>query len=69
MLTYHEGNGDALLVATALYEKRKELDKLFQDEWIIVTDDKGLKKFAKKFAIECIDNSSFMGILEQKING
>ena len=41
-LYQNEGNGEVLIIATALAMKNLENSKLFKDEWVIVTCDKGL---------------------------
>ena len=66
-LYQNEGNGDALIIATALVMKNKENAKLIKDEWIIVTSDKGVITLAKNFAIKCISKDEFYGILKQEI--
>lgn len=66
-LYQNEGNGDALIVATALSMKNIENSKLVKDEWIIVTSDKGVASLSKKFAIHCISKDEFYGILKSEI--
>ncbi|MBQ3318599.1 hypothetical protein IJG76_01110 [Candidatus Saccharibacteria bacterium] len=65
-LYQNEGNGDALIVATAMAMRNLENTKLIKDEWAIVTSDKGVVTLAKNLAIKCIDKNSFYGVLKQK---
>lgn len=62
----NEGNGDTLLIATALDMREKEDKKLVKSEWIIVTSDKGVANLAKKFNIRTISKSDFFEIITQK---
>lgn len=69
-LYQNEGNGDVLIIATALAMKNIENAKLLKDEWVIVTSDNGVVKLAANFAIKCITKESFYSILqEQAIDG
>ena len=63
----NEGNGDVLIVATALSMKNIENSKLVKDEWVIVTSDKGVVALSKKFAIRCISKDEFYGILKSEL--
>lgn len=63
----NEGNGDVLLVATALAKKDEEDLKLFKAEWVIVTCDKGVAKLAESFAIRVMGKDEFYKILEDKV--
>lgn len=65
-LYQNEGNGDVLIIATALAMKNLENSKLFKDEWIIVTCDKGLSSLANNLAIRCISKEDFYRILERE---
>lgn len=67
-LYQNEGNGDALIVATALAMKNIENTKLIQDEWVIATSDKGVIALAEKLAIRCIGKKEFYAILEREIS-
>ena len=58
-LYHNEGNGDALIVATAMAMKNLENSKLIKNEWVIVTSDKGVVALAKTLAIKCIDKNIF----------
>ena len=60
----NEGNGDALLVATALDMREKEDEKLVKSEWVIVTSDKGVVTLAKKFDLRTISMQDFFQILK-----
>ena len=62
----NEGNGDALLIATALEMRQMEDDKLIKSEWVIVTSDNGLASLAKRFDIRCISKNDFYRIIEDK---
>ena len=59
----NEGNGDVLLIATVLSERRKELGSMLKTQWIIVTEDKGVAKLAGIFNIETINKKQFYQIL------
>lgn len=65
-LYQNEGNGDVLMIATALVMKGAEDSKLLKDEWIIVTCDKGLVALANNLAIKCIGKDEFYDILERE---
>lgn len=60
----NEGNGDVLLIATALSEQHKELGSMLRTQWIIVTEDKGVVKLANTFSIKTIDKRQFYILLE-----
>lgn len=68
-LYQNEGNGDSLIIATALAMKNEENAKLIKDEWVIVTSDKGVVAIAKNFAIKCIGKNEFYEILKQASGG
>lgn len=65
-LYHNEGNGDALIVATAMAMKNLENSKLIKNEWVIVTSDKGVVTLAKNLAIKCIDKNIFYEQLKQE---
>ena len=62
----NEGNGDALLIATALNMREKEDEKLVKCEWAIVTSDKGVATLAKKFDLRAISKKDFFQILKRE---
>lgn len=64
-LYQNEGNGDSLIIATALAMKNKENAKLIKDDWVIVTSDTGVATLAKNFAIRCIGKNEFYDILKE----
>lgn len=66
-LYQNEGNGDALIIATALSMKNIENSKLVKDEWVIVTSDKGVVALSKKFAIRCIGKDELYRILKSEL--
>jgi hypothetical protein len=65
----NEGNGDIALVATALFKKEQQVLTLFQINWVIVTDDNGLKDLAGRKAIVCISTEDFINLLSSKSSG
>jgi len=57
---YHnEGNGDVILVATALMKKEQESLTLFKNNWIIVSDDKDLQELAKQKGVKAMSTEAF----------
>lgn len=62
----NEGNGDALLIATALNMREKEDAKLVKSEWVVVTSDKGVVALAKKFDLKTISMKEFFQILKRE---
>lgn len=62
----NEGNGDVLLIATILSERRKELGSMLKTQWIIVTEDKGVAKLADVFNIETINKKQFYQTLDSQ---
>lgn len=62
----NEGNGDVLLLATALSERRKELGSMLKTRWIIVTEDKGVAKLANVLNIETINKKQFYELLDNQ---
>lgn len=59
------GNGDALIIATALAKQAEEIGQLFPDKWIIVTEDKGLREAADKHDISHINRGDFIKIVNK----
>ena len=66
-LYQNEGNGDALIIATALAMKDQEDTKLLKNEWIIVTSDRGVASLAKNFAIKSIKKEEFYDIMRKNL--
>ena len=62
----NEGNGDVLLIATILSERRKELGSMLKTRWIIVTEDKGVVRLASVFNIETISKKQFYELLDNQ---
>ena len=64
-LYHNEGNGDIIMVATLLSQKNQSKKTLFGNTtFMLVTDDKGLTNFAKKFSFDAITSDAFIKILE-----
>lgn len=66
-LYQNEGNGDALIIATAMAMRNLENTKLIKDEWVIVTSDKGVVTLAKNLAIRCIGKDDFYDVLKRRL--
>lgn len=62
----NEGNGDVLLIATVLSERRRELGSMLKTRWIIVTEDKGVVRLAGVFNIETISKKQFYELLDNQ---
>lgn len=63
----NKGNGDALLIATALEMRQGEDEKLIKSEWVVVTSDKGVMALAKKFDLRCMNKKEFYELIEEEI--
>lgn len=50
-LYHNEGNGDPLLVATALDATSKVKETLFPDAWSVATDDRAVRVLAEQFEV------------------
>ncbi len=61
----NEGNGDIILLATALHEMSKNGIQLFKTNWVIVTDDRLLTERAREFSIDSISSKEFRDIVKQ----
>lgn len=58
-----EGNGDVILIATALKLKDDYSGQLFPIEWVIVTDDVALRDEAKNNTIGAISTEDFKRLI------
>lgn len=57
---YHaRGNADPILIAVALDAINKSRSTLFEEDWQIVTDDKGVEKKAAEFHLTTITSADF----------
>lgn len=63
----NKGNGDILLLSTVLDEQGKDLGKLFQSRWKIVTEDVRLGERAKIYSIDVINTSEFLHIIKDEM--
>lgn len=62
----NKGNGDIMLLSTILDEQNKELGKLFQSKWIVVTEDNGVIDRAKIYSIDSMNTNEFLDLLKTK---
>lgn len=60
----NEGNGDAILIAIALFEAQEALAQLFPVSWAIVTDDVNLTTKARSFGITVKSTDELISELE-----
>lgn len=55
----NEGNGDIMLIATALLKIEIDAMTLFKRQWIIVSDDKELQLLAQNQKLKAISTEAF----------
>jgi len=65
-LYHNKGNGDIMMLAALLYDREQSKSKLIVDNWVIVTDDKGLANTASKLAFNVIGSEEFIRFLKSK---
>lgn len=63
-LYHNRGNADPILVAAALHATRNLEPTLFPDRWLIVTDDRALRRKAAEFQIGTLSLAGFRALLE-----
>ena len=63
-LYQNEGNADLIIIATLLFELKRNKSRLFSDDWVIVSDDKGLTAVAEKFSFSTMTSDDFMKFTE-----
>jgi hypothetical protein len=59
----NEGNGDVMLLATALTEMSVSTGQLFGDSWIIATADKGLTRKAVELGVLTCTSDQFIALV------
>jgi hypothetical protein len=59
----NEGNGDVVLLATALTEMSVSAGQLFGDRWIIATADKGLTTKAVELGVLTCTSDQFIALV------
>ncbi|RZU30617.1 hypothetical protein [Blastococcus saxobsidens] len=59
----NEGNGDVMLLATALTEMSVSAEQLFGDRWIIATADKGLTRKAVELGVPTCTSAHFIALV------
>ena len=59
----NEGNGDVMLLATALTEMSVSEVQLFGDRWIIATADKGLTRKAVELGVLTCTSDQFIALV------
>lgn len=59
----NEGNGDVMLLATALTEMSVSAEQLFGDRWIIATADKGLTRKANELGVLTCTSDEFIELV------
>ncbi|UOY02450.1 hypothetical protein [Blastococcus sp. PRF04-17] len=59
----NEGNGDVMLLATALTEMAVTAEQLFGDRWIIATADKGLTSKAVELGVLTCTSDQFIELV------
>ena len=59
----NEGNGDVMLLATALTEMSVSDGQLFGDRWIIATADKGLTRKAIELGVLTCTSDQFVALI------
>lgn len=59
----NEGNGDVMLLATALTEMSVSDGQLFGDRWIIATSDKGLTRKAVELGVLTCTSDQFIALV------
>lgn len=59
----NEGNGDVILLATALREMAARSEQLFGDRWIIATADKGLTSKAVELGVLTCTSDKFIELV------
>lgn len=59
----NEGNGDVILLATALSEMSVSSEQLFGDRWIIATADKGLTRKAAELGVLTCTADQFVALV------
>ncbi|MFC5370766.1 hypothetical protein [Arcanobacterium bovis] len=60
----NKGTADPFLVATAIYARDLEATKLFSTLYIVVSNDKAVRKICDCFDVETIDSTTFLTILK-----
>ena len=63
-----KGDGDVMIIATILAEKRKEAGSWLITEWVVATEDNGLKKLLSKFGIERVGLEEFKVLCLKEVN-
>lgn len=61
----NEGNGDIMLLATALSEMAATEELLFGDRWIIATDDQKLRNKATELGIAVCSAQAFRALVDE----
>ncbi len=61
----NKGNGDAMLLATALTEMAVNDGRLIPDRWIIATADDGLTRKAAELAVATCSSDEFISLVAQ----
>jgi len=64
----NKGDGDVMIIATVLAEKRKEAGSWLTTEWVVATEDNGLKKLLSKFGIGHVGLEEFKALCLKELN-
>lgn len=59
----NKGAADPGLVACAIAATARSQDTLFQQEWLVVTDDREVRRKAERFDVEWMSSSDFVATL------
>lgn len=55
----NKGNADPILIATAMYARELSETTLLPEEWVVVTDDRALRRTAAEFGVPTLPSVEF----------
>lgn len=60
----NQGNADPLIIACALDARDRERQFLDAEDWVIVTEDKAVRRKAEEFGIQVLGNDEFAILID-----
>lgn len=59
----NKGNADPILIATAMYARELSETTLLPEEWVVVTDDRAVRRTAAQFGVPTLRSTEFRDLV------